>query len=805
MIEGIGKGNIMIINSYPSDADDELGSAVIPKAILDYMNREKLSLDNVYYTYAIKDWYPRGYKYKVSDIKKYQPLLTDEIKAIKPKYVLLIGAQAVKATIGGSITSQLGTEVEKDGVTYLPTYNPGIVFRDPGKAEFVDHALGNFTELITGNKRELPELNIEIISSKAQIDRSMRRLRDCSYDIESTGLNRFEDEVNLLGYGNTEYQFIIPSYKYKWGPLYGKPLLFKRLIIYAIKMMNKHTRHRVAGNGKFDNLFLEYHYGIKPDITFDVVLASHALNENTANGVKENAILECNALDWDVNLNLKKGNVKNSTEWDQFITYLGYDIYYEYALYEVFKPRLRSDTALWKLFNHLYMPVIKAYEEVERNGVYVFTDQFKAVRRYLEGQLKDIERRLSRYKKDVNWASSKQVGEFLYEDLGLPIIERTESGAPSTGEATLKQLVDKHPAVAIILEHRGVSIQISHFIDGWIDRMHEGKLHPSFKMLTVTGRTSCKDPNLQQVPRDPRIRSLLGAPKGWSFIEADFSQAELRVATILSHDPVLKDIYLTGGDIHTSTFELVSGQKLSSDKYEAKEQRKKAKAVNFGFLYGMGWRKFKDYSRDTYGVKVTDKEAQQMREKFFKAYKELPKWHDKQRKLVRANGEVRNPIGRIRRLPDIYSSDKGKQAEAERQAINSPVQGFGSDLTLLGMAEVTQYSKYCRPGYKMDKSQFRCVGTVHDATLFEVKDEYLKEFVYKVKAIMDNPLALEKVFKFKSPIPIVVDVAIGDSWGAGTELKWENYEEQVEEFLDGKKRKENQKEKAKKPRSKRSK
>ncbi len=292
--------------------------------------------------------------------------------------------------------------------------------------------------------------------------------------------------------------------------------------------------------------------------------------------------------------------------------------------------------------------------------------------------------------------------------------------------------------------------------------------------------------NLQQVPRDPKIRGLIGAPKGRTFVEADFSQAELRIATIMSGDETMKRIYQTGGDIHTETYELITHETISSDRDERTEQRKKAKAINFGFLYGMGWKKFQEYSRDTYGIKLTEKEAQEYRTKFFQAYNSLPKWHNKQRRIVKSLGQVRNPIGRIRRLPDIYSSDPGKRAEAERQAINSPVQGFGSDLTLLGMAEVMQYSLVHHEHLRLDRTKFDCVGTVHDSVLFEVDNDYLETFAITVKKVLEKPKALEEVFNFVSPVPMEVDVSIGQTWGSGNELDFRGgrWKEQIQEYLD---------------------
>ena len=694
----------------------------------------------------------------------------------------------------GSITELNGVMVKKDGIKYMPSYSPGIVYRDPGKAPFVEKAMNNFKAMMEGSLEGLPELDIRLITNMRELKRAFHHLKDnnylyLSYDIETTGLVRFEDEVNLFGFGNDQVQYIIPL-EARYSPLKGARLAQRKLIRTCVNWLNRNAKALVAGNGKFDDLFLKYHFGVKPNITFDVVLASHILNENTPNGVKENAVLECNAPEWDVDRDLKTGKYKTREKYQEYLTYLGYDIYYEYKLYRVFHKKLKQDRALMKLFYHLYMPGIISYETVEEHGVFIYPQQFKQVRKHLESERSKIEKSLLEMAgHEVNWNSPAQIQKLLYEELKLPVIETTESGSPSTSEATLMQLRDKHPIVELILKYRGVNIQISHFIDGWINRMWGRRLFPNFKLHgTVTGRTSCTDPNLQQVPRDPIIRNLVGAPEGWSVVEIDYSQAELRIAAIMSGDETMKRIYQTGGDIHTHTYEMITGEKVSDDKYIKKEQRKKAKAVNFGFVYGMGWRKFKIYARDNYGVDLTDKEAEQWRERFFQAYHSLPKWHSKQRRIVQSMGQVRSPIGRLRRLPDIYSTDKSKRAEAERQSINSPVQGFGSDLTILGMSEIMGNAQYYDPDYVLDKDKFFVIGTVHDATLFEVRNDYLMEFCPKAKHILEHPQALKDVFHFETDVPIVADVAVGQSWGAGKELHMdpgdETWKQEIQEYLD---------------------
>lgn len=790
---GPSKAKVMVVNSYATEQDEQEGAAVMPSSLVERLRAIGLDPEKVYYTNAIKCACPRGTKYKVGDIKKCKQHLDKEIAAVQPTYVLVLGAQALKATVDGSITELNGVMVEKDGIKYMPSYSPGIVYRDPGKAPFVEKAMNNFKAMMEGSLEGLPELDIRPITNMRELKRAFHHLKDnnylhLSYDIETTGLVRFEDEVNLFGFGNDQVQYIIPL-EARYSPLRGARLAQRKLIRTCVNWLNRNAKALVAGNGKFDDLFLKYRFGVKPNITFDVVLASHILNENTPNGVKENAVLECNAPEWDVDKDLKTGKYKTREKYQEYLTYLGYDIYYEYKLYRVFHKKLKQDRALMKLFYHLYMPGIISYETVEEHGVFIYPQQFKKVRKHLESEREAIEKQLLKMAKhEVNWNSPAQIQKLLYEELKLPVIETTESGSPSTSEATLMQLRDKHPIVELILKYRGVNIQISHFIDGWINRMWGRRLFPNFKLHgTVTGRTSCTDPNLQQVPRDPIIRNLVGAPEGWSVVEIDYSQAELRIAAIMSGDETMKRIYQTGGDIHTHTYEMITGEKVSDDKYIKKEQRKKAKAVNFGFVYGMGWRKFKIYARDNYGVDLTDKEAEQWRERFFQAYHSLPKWHSKQRRIVQSMGQVRSPIGRLRRLPDIYSTDKSKKAEAERQSINSPVQGFGSDLTILGMSEIMGNAQYYDPDYVLDKDKFFVIGTVHDATLFEVRNDYLMEFCPRAKHILEHPKALEDVFHFDTDVPIVADVAVGKSWGAGIELHMEeggDWQDQLKTYLD---------------------
>jgi len=353
-----------------------------------------------------------------------------------------------------------------------------------------------------------------------------------------------------------------------------------------------------------------------------------------------------------------------------------------------------------------------------------------------------------------------------------------------------------HECVTDLLTYRGHKQQLSFFIEGWKPFIAESRIHPSFKLHgTVTGRPSCQHPNFQQVPRDSRIRSLIGAPEGWALIEADLSQIELRIVAELSRCPSMMEAFVNEQDIHWRTclgeLERYAGQRelvldtakkagLKSSSYaeaiellrkigpnEAaeinplwKEMRKKAKAVGFGYVYGMWWRKFMQYARDNYDMVLTEKEAQQSRISYFQMYP-LEGWHNNQRRFAREYGYVCALSGRKRRLPLAQSrDDTPERAEALRQAINSPVQGFASDINLMVLLELRA---------RFPRSVVKPVITVHDAILVEVREDYVKRVTHALEEIMRGP-KLFLTFGIELVVPIEGEVKIGP-WGSGVSLK----------------------------------
>jgi len=236
---------------------------------------------------------------------------------------------------------------------------------------------------------------------------------------------------------------------------------------------------------------------------------------------------------------------------------------------------------------------------------------------------------------------------------------------------------------------------------------------------------------------------------------ADYSQIELRIAAMLANDNAMLDQYSKGEDIHLNT--AVKMTSKAPDQI-TKEERKKAKAVNFGMVYGMGAKKFVKYSFESYEVRITLEEAEAARNLFFKGYPKLIPWHNRQRRLAHRYKAVRSPLGRLRHLPDITSADEMVRQEAERQAINSPVQSTASDLMLASLVQLHKI---------LPQKHIKIVGTVHDSLLFEVNEDYVDKYAPVVKEVMEDLDRVKHTFGADITVPIIVDIEYGSHWGEG--------------------------------------
>lgn len=561
-------------------------------------------------------------------------------------------------------------------------------------------------------------------------------------DIETTGLNRFKDDITFIG---VELHKDIQQPQKKTCIYDYSNVEDRRKFKSLAKKMRERKIKCVYQNGKFDTLFIEVKMGIKLPIHEDIMLMGTVYDLSEKHGLKAMAQKYLHVDDWDI-----KKKEKLSRDYDTVVPYLKYDLKYTWELFEWFSVHLNESQET--LYRKLLLKAYKMYRDVERNGIYLDLRRFKEVKQdYAQREVESLQKLNDKY--EINWNSAQQKQRILFQEEKLPVIKLTPAGKPSADAKVMKRLAAQgHELPQLILNYSAVNTLNKMFLNRWEDdASYDGRLHPTFNLTNVvSGRTSCTDPNLQQVPRNKDIRSLFTAPEGRLFFEADYSQLELRIAAHYANEPTMIKIYQEGGDIHTMTASLMTGGREPT-----KAERSKAKAVNFGFLYGMSARKFVDYAYDSYGVTFTKAEAEHYRDAFFLKYSRLLPWHKEQEELCEMLGGVPNMFGRFRKLPKIYSNKKFEHLEAARRAINTPVQGTGSDILLSAAIEVHK---------RLSPYGLKVCGTIHDSIVGEFNEEDKDWIVDEIRSIMARPKIMRD-FGVELKVDLEADIGVGP-WGS---------------------------------------
>ena len=616
-------------------------------------------------------------------------------------------------------------------------------------------------------------------------------------DIETKGLDRHRHDITSiqLGFTHTETQVYTRKF-FNWDKL-GK----KRQLALMKKLKECKL---VTHNGKFDLLFLYVKTGISLNLWLDTLVLAHICGEEEL-GLKP-LTEKYFHVKYDIAKEAKVGEIT-----DKFKAYGLDDVLYPMKLLKIFQKKIaRYD--LLKVFKH-EMRAYKAYYEVEKGGIPISPRRHEVLEK-LEAELRPYTEKLLTYG-DINWNSNAQVASILFapkdepvydeqgerlpntyaivdnngkviaefkerkeanahkkeHDIagkvkmvkhynpivigygqGLEVVERTKAGAPSVGVDTLSNYVG-NDCVDTLLEYKRISKLIT-FIESWEDLQVDGKIYPSFNITARTGRTTCSLPNIQQCPQNSYVRNLIEARPGWKIIESDLSQAELRVASWFANDINMQHAYQSGSDLHSKTTELLFGDisELSHD--EQKRLRTNSKSCNFGYLYGMSAKTFIQYTKG-FGLTLTQEDSEKIRADFFNAYPRLLEWHEECKEFARQHGYIESPIGRKRWFDNINGYDFKKRSADERASINTPVQGFASDICISALADIV-FSK------ELDHTRFNVLGSVHDAILIEVREDYVDELAEYVKKTMEHPSILEGL---DVPIPIVSDVEIAQCWG----------------------------------------
>lgn len=417
-------------------------------------------------------------------------------------------------------------------------------------------------------------------------------------------------------------------------------------------------------------------------------------------------------------------------------------------LHQILSEQLSKNETLTTVFETIEMPLLNTLVRTESNGVKVDARQLHKQSVEISDRLSSIEEKAHELAgQPFNIGSPKQIQEILYEKQGLPILRKTPKGQPSTAEQVLQELAEDYELPSLILEHRGLAKLKSTYTDKLPELINPktGRIHTSYhQAVAATGRLSSSDPNLQNIPirseEGRKIRKAFVAEPGSILIAADYSQIELRIMAHLSADPGLVSAFKNNQDVHSATAAEVFD--IPADKVDS-EQRRRAKAINFGLIYGMS----------AFGLarqlKIEQKQAKQYIEIYFDRYPGVKSYMETTKETARENGYVETLFGRRLNLPDINAKNAVVRQYAERTAINAPVQGTAADLIKLAMLAIDEWLISHRSSSKM-------IMQVHDELVFEVEQDKREEMTNIARDLMCNVAQLS--------VPLVVDIGHGQNW-----------------------------------------
>ena len=420
------------------------------------------------------------------------------------------------------------------------------------------------------------------------------------------------------------------------------------------------------------------------------------------------------------------------------------------ALHAIMYPQIAADAGLKTVYETIELPTAEVLYRMERNGVLLDVNELHAQSHHLGQALLQLEQTAHELAgQPFNLNSPKQIGEIFFEKLGMPVVKKTSKGAPSTDEEVLQKLAEDYPLPKAMLEYRGLSKLKSTYTDtlpSMIDPS-TGRVHTNYaQAVAVTGRLSSNEPNLQNIPvrteLGRKIRTAFIPPKGSVMMSADYSQIELRILAHLSQDPGLLDAFQKGDDVHARTAAQIFNVELKDVSFE---QRRMAKVINFGLIYGMS----------AFGLAnnlgISRSAAQQYMDQYFIQYPSVLQFMEMTKQFAREHGYVQTHFGRRLYLPDIHNRNQGKRQGAERAAINAPMQGTSADLIKLAMIRVQRELDERKLGAKL-------IMQVHDELVLEVPDaevELLKKLI---------PECMANVAKLT--VPLLAEVGVGDNWEA---------------------------------------
>ncbi|WP_372739381.1 DNA polymerase I [Neptunomonas sp.] len=597
-------------------------------------------------------------------------------------------------------------------------------------------------------------VNYQVITEQAELDRWLDKLK-------AAGLFAFDTETDRLDYMEAELvgvSFAVQAGEAAYVPLahdyVGAPVQLDRnaVLVQLKPLLESETHKKVGQHIKFDmNVLARYDIELK-GVAFDTMLESYVLNSVATRhdmdslaqkylGVKTVTFEEIAGKG-------KKQLTFNQVDLEQAGPYAAEDADITLRLHQALNARLSTEASLTSVLEQIEIPLIPVLSKIERHGAMVDASLLGKQSIEIEQRLAELEREVHELAGEVfNLASPKQLQVILFEKMQLPVRKKTPKGVPSTAEEVLQELALEYPLPKLLLEHRSLSKLKSTYTDKLplMINKRTGRIHTSYhQAITATGRLSSTDPNLQNIPvrtaEGRRIRHAFVAPEGYQLVAADYSQIELRIMAHLSGDKGLLKAFSLGEDIHKATAAEVFNTELSQ---VTADQRRSAKAINFGLIYGMS----------AFGLAkqlgIGRNEAKQYIEHYFATYPGVQNYMEEIREKAKSQGYVETVYGRRLYLPAINASNAIQRQAAERTAINAPMQGTAADIIKRAMIKVDQWL----PGSGFDACM---IMQVHDELVFEVRTGQVEEFKERISEQMQFAAELD--------VPLIVEAGSGENW-----------------------------------------
>jgi len=601
---------------------------------------------------------------------------------------------------------------------------------------------------------EQVEKDYQIILTESELDRWLKKLEQAdffAFDTETTSLDYMQAKIVGVSFAVSPYEaaYVPVAHDYLGAPeQLGRDLVLEKLR----PLLEDPAAEKLGQNLKYDMSVLA-NYGIKlQGIRFDTMLESYVVNSTGSRHDMDTLALKYlgeKTIHFEDIAGKGSGQLTfNQIAIEEAGPYAAEDADITLRLHQALWPKLQESEGLQRVFDTIEMPLVAVLSNIERDGAIVSADLLHKQSQELGVRLSELEQQAYDLAgEEFNLASPKQLGQILFEKLKIPVLKKTAKGAPSTKEEVLQELALDYPLPKILLEHRSLSKLKSTYTDklpGMINPA-TGRIHTSYhQAVTATGRLSSSDPNLQNIPvrtaEGRRIRQAFIASKDCKIVAADYSQIELRIMAHLSQDKGLMDAFAHGLDVHRATASEVFG--VSLDEVSV-EQRRSAKAINFGLIYGMS----------AFGLArqlhIGRKQAQEYIELYFERYPGVQAYMDNIRNSAADLGYVETLYGRRLYLPEIKSSNGMRRQAAERTAINAPMQGTAADIIKLAMIEVDDW-------LTSSGLQSRVIMQVHDELVLDVPNSELDTVMKGLKERMSGAASLD--------VPLVVDIGVGNNW-----------------------------------------